>query len=124
MMPEKSAGAGNGVVPTSRGRLQLNADRAVLLRAAGALLLLFLALLRSGQSRSDWLDSHAFSCFSASSFPMPYEFWILPTSWSRLPATRSRSSSVSLPHCSFTLPFTCFQLPATRSQFMCVSFGG
>src|SRR5262245_58136046 len=49
---------------------------------------------------------------------MPYEFWILPTSWSRLPAMRSRSSSVILPNCSFTLPLACFQLPAMRSQFM------
>src|SRR3954468_10298988 len=65
-----------------------------------------------------WRASHSSSCFSASSLPMPYEFWILPTSWSRLPATVSRSSSVSLPHCSFTLPFACFQFPAMRSQFM------
>jgi hypothetical protein len=32
------------------------------------------------QSTSGWRDSQSRSCFSASSRPMPYEFWILPTS--------------------------------------------
>src|SRR6185369_3192224 len=52
---------------------------------------------------------------------MPYSSWILPASWSRLPAITSSWSSVSLPHCCFALPLSCFQLPSIRSQFICLA---
>src|SRR5690606_11291456 len=66
--------------------------------------------------------SHSLTCFSASSRLMPWRSWILPRSWSRLPATTSKSSSVSLPHCSLILPLSCFQLPSMVSLFMPNSF--
>ena len=42
--------------------------------------------------------SNSFTCFSASSFAIPYSSCTRPTNSSRLPSTTSRSSSVSLPH--------------------------